>query len=86
MVHKRVNGEWVLEGTYAAPKGISVPLRWHKTDPNKILYTDNLDASTDGYYWLDVKTGKKELIYRDPRVDIDRHLLQRGGRSRRGHA
>ena len=71
VVHKRVNGEWVLEGIYAKAKGESVPLRWHKTDPNKILYMDNLDASTVGWYWVDVKTGKKELIYRDPRVDID---------------
>ena len=72
VVHKRVNGEWVLEGSYASPKGISVPVRWHKTDPDKILYMDTLDASTIGYYWVDAKTGKKELIYRDPRVDIDR--------------
>jgi dipeptidyl aminopeptidase/acylaminoacyl peptidase len=71
VVHKRVKGEWVLEGVYANAKGVSVPLRWHKTDPDKILYMDNLDASTFGYYWLDVKTGRKELIYRDPRVDID---------------
>ena len=71
VVHKRVNGEWVLEGIYANPKGVSVPVRWHKTDPNKILYRDNLDASTIGYYWVDAKTGKKELIYRDPRVDIE---------------
>ena len=71
VVHRRVNGEWVLEGTYANAKGVSVPVRWHKIDPNKILYTDNLDAPTIGYYWLDVKTGRKELIYRDPRVDID---------------
>ena len=71
VVHKRVNGEWVLEGTYSNAKGVSVPVRWHKTDPNKILYHDSLDAPTVGYYWRDVKTGKKELIYRDPRVDID---------------
>ncbi len=71
VVHKRVNGEWVLEGVYASSKGVSVPVRWHKTDPDKILYQDNLDAPTLGYYWVDVKTGKKELIYRDPRVDID---------------
>jgi hypothetical protein len=38
VVHKRVNGEWVLEGTYSNAKGVSVPVRWHKTDPNKILY------------------------------------------------
>jgi acylaminoacyl-peptidase len=71
VVHKRVNGEWVLEGTYPAAKGESVPLRWHKVDPDRILYRDNLDAPTYGYYWLNVKTGKKELIYRDPRVDVD---------------
>src|SRR5678815_450289 len=38
VVHRRVNGEWVLEGTYSNAKGVSVPVRWHKTDPNKILY------------------------------------------------
>jgi dipeptidyl aminopeptidase/acylaminoacyl peptidase len=71
VVHKRVNGDWVLEGIYANAKGVSVPVRWHKTDPNKILYGDNLDAPTIGYYWVDAKSGRKELIYRDPRVDID---------------
>jgi dipeptidyl aminopeptidase/acylaminoacyl peptidase len=71
VVHKRVRGEWVLEGVYDNAKGVSVPVRWHKTDPDKILYQDTLDAPTVGYYWVDAKTGRKELIYRDPKVDID---------------
>ena len=71
VVHKRVNGEWVLEGTYDDKKGVSIPLRWHKTDPDKVLYRDNLDAQTTGYFWFDAKTGKKDLIYRDPKVDVD---------------
>lgn len=71
VVHKRVNGEWVLEGTYDTKKGVSTPIRWHKTDPDRILYKDNLDAQTVGYYWVDARTGKKELIYRDPRVEVD---------------
>jgi acylaminoacyl-peptidase len=71
VVHKRVNGEWVLEGVYENAKGISVPIRWHKEDPDKILYRDNLDAQTYGYFWVDARTGEKELIYRDPKVDVD---------------
>jgi dipeptidyl aminopeptidase/acylaminoacyl peptidase len=71
VVHRRVGDEWVLEGTYKNPSGTSVPVRWHKWDPNKILYRDNLDAQTVGYYWVDAKTGARELIYRDPRVDVD---------------
>ncbi len=71
VVHKRVDGEWVLEGIYSNAKGASVPVRWHKFDPDKILYRDNTDAQTIGYFWVDAKTGKKELIHRDPRVDLD---------------
>ncbi len=71
VVHKRVDGEWVLEGIYSNSKGASVPVRWHKFDPDRILYRDNTDAQTIGYFWVDAKTGKKELIYRDPRVDLD---------------
>ena len=71
VVHKRVNGEWVLEGVYRHPQGVSVPVRWHRMDPHKILYRDNLDAQTFGFYWVDARTRAKELIYRHPKVDVD---------------
>ena len=71
VVHKRVAGEWVLEGTYRNPEGASTPVRWHKWDPDKILYRDNRDAQTVGYYWVDAATGARELIFRDPSVDVD---------------
>ena len=71
VVHRRVDGEWVLEGIYRNPEGVRIPVRWHKWDPDRILYQDNTDAQTVGYYWVNVKTGARELIYRDPRVDVD---------------
>ena len=71
VVHRRVGDEWVLEGTYRNPQGARVPVRWHKWDPDKILYRDNTDAQTIGYYWVDARTGRRELIYREPRVDLD---------------
>lgn len=71
VVHKRVNGDWLPEGTYPNARGVSVPVRWHKSDPDRILYRDNLDAQTYGYYWVNAKTGTKELIYRHPGVDVD---------------
>jgi len=71
IVHRRVGEEWVLEGTYRNAEGVSLPVRWHKADPDRILYRDNRDAQTIGYYWVDAKTGKKELIYRHPGVDVD---------------
>jgi dipeptidyl aminopeptidase/acylaminoacyl peptidase len=71
VVHRRVGDEWVLEGTYASAKGASIPVRWHKFDPDRILYRDNTDAQTVGWYWVDAKTGQKTLIYRHPGVDAD---------------
>jgi dipeptidyl aminopeptidase/acylaminoacyl peptidase len=71
VVHRRVGGEWVLEGSYANAKGASIPVRWHKFDPDRILYRDNTDAQTVGWYWVDAKTGQKTLIYRHPGVDAD---------------
>jgi acylaminoacyl-peptidase len=71
VVHRRVGGEWVLEGVYKNPEGARIPVRWHKWDADKILYRDNVDAQTIGYYWVDAKTGARELIHRDPRVDLD---------------
>ena len=73
VVHRRVNGEWVLEGIYRNPEGARVPVRWHKWDPDKILYRDNTDAQTIGYYWVDAKTGAQ-------RTDLSRSA----GRRRRG--
>jgi len=71
VVHRRVGGEWVHEGTYRNPQGARIPIRWHKWDPDKILYRDNTDAQTIGYYWVDANTGARELIHREPRVDLD---------------
>lgn len=71
VVHRRVNGEWVLEGIYDNKKGVSVPRYWHKEDPDRILYIDNRDAPTTGYYWVNAKTGDKTLIYRHPKVDAE---------------
>lgn len=71
VVHRRVGDDWVLEGTYANPQGARIPVRWHKWDPDKILYRDNTGAQTIGYYWVDARTGASELIHREPRVDLD---------------
>jgi acylaminoacyl-peptidase len=71
VVHRRVDGEWKLEGTYRNPDGARIPVRWHKWNPDLVLYRDNVDAQTVGYYWVNVKTGTRELIYRDPKVDLD---------------
>ena len=35
VVHRRVGDEWVLEGIYKNPQGASMPVRWHKWDPDK---------------------------------------------------
>jgi acylaminoacyl-peptidase len=71
VVHRRVDGEWKLEGIYRNPDGARIPVRWHKWNPDLVLYRDNVDAQTVGYYWVNVKTGARELIYRDPKVDLD---------------
>ena len=71
VVHKRVNGEWVLEGTYASSKGVSVPRPLAQDRSQQDPLHGQPRRADHGYYWVDVKTGKKELIYRDPRVDID---------------
>jgi dipeptidyl aminopeptidase/acylaminoacyl peptidase len=71
VVHKRVGDKWVLESQFRKKDGGCVPMRWHKVDPNKILYMCDIEAPTSGAYWVDAKTGKKELIYRNPKVDFD---------------
>jgi dipeptidyl aminopeptidase/acylaminoacyl peptidase len=71
IVHKRVNGKWVEDGKYHRSTGVYVPLRWHDTDPDKMLYVDSRETQTGAYYWVNVKTGARELIYHDPKASID---------------
>lgn len=71
VVHKRVNGEWVKEGQYHEATGTYVPIRWHKSDPDKMLWSDNRDTQTKAAYWVNMKSGERELVYHNPKVEID---------------
>jgi dipeptidyl aminopeptidase/acylaminoacyl peptidase len=71
VVHRRVGDKWVLEGEYHESTGVYRPLRWHKHDPDRMLWVDNRDTQTGAYYWVNMKTGERELIYHNPDVQID---------------
>ena len=73
VVHKRVNGEWVLEGTYSQCQGrqragalAQDRSRTRSSTADNLRRTDR--SATTG---STSKTGAKELIYRDPEVDVD---------------
>jgi len=70
VVHKRVNGEWVKEGDYHEATGSYVPVKWHDHDPDKMLWADNRDTQTKAYYWVNMKTGERELVYHQPKADV----------------
>ena len=57
VVHKR---QRVDAGRPCRVKGVSVPIRWHKTDPNSAVQGQPRRAD-QGYHWFGVKTGKKVI-------------------------
>jgi dipeptidyl aminopeptidase/acylaminoacyl peptidase len=70
VVHKRVGDEWVQEGVYHEGTGVYRPIRWSPTNPDKMLWADSRDTQTSAYYWVNMKTGERELIYHHPKVEI----------------
>jgi len=70
VVHKRVGNDWVLEGTYHNSTGVYAPIRWHEHDPDKMLWADSRDTQTPALYWVNMKTGERELVYHHPKTDI----------------
>ena len=72
VVHKRVNGDGCWKAPTSNAKGIQrAGALAQDRIPTRSSTRDNLDAQTGGYYWVDARTGEKELIYRDPKVDVD---------------
>lgn len=71
VVHKRVGDGWVQEGTYHESTGIYRPIRWHASDPDKMLWADSRDTQTKAYYWVNMKTGARELVYHQPKAEIE---------------
>jgi dipeptidyl aminopeptidase/acylaminoacyl peptidase len=78
---KNDKDEWVLESKFHHKEGGATPVGW-SPDGDKILYEDNIDAPTVGLYWVDPKTGEKELIYRHPKVDVSAYDLRRDAAGR----
>jgi acylaminoacyl-peptidase len=70
VVHKRVGNDWVKEGSYHEATGTYVPIRWHAHDPDLMLWADNRDTQTKAYYWVNMKTGERKLVYHHPKVEI----------------
>jgi dipeptidyl aminopeptidase/acylaminoacyl peptidase len=70
VVHKRVGDKWVLESQFRKKDGGCVPVRWHKFDPDKLIYMCDDVLPTGGVYTVNVKTGKKDLWYSNPKVEI----------------
>ncbi|QOL26129.1 S9 family peptidase [Thalassotalea sp. LPB0316] len=66
---------WVKVADFHNSEGGMFPVRWSK-DGSKILYEGNVDAPTTGLFWVDPKTGEKELIYRHPKVNVSAGDLQ----------
>ncbi|MFW8591943.1 prolyl oligopeptidase family serine peptidase [Glaciecola sp. 2405UD65-10] len=67
-------GDWKLSATSSAREGVLSPVAF--SSDNKYVYAySNIESSTRGLVKLDPKTGKQELIYRNPLVDINGILL-----------
>jgi acylaminoacyl-peptidase len=71
VVHKRVGDSWVQEGVYHEGTGVYRPIRWHAEDPDKMLWVDSRDTQTKALYWVNMKTGKRELVYYNPKAEIE---------------
>lgn len=71
IVHERVGDKWKLLGKYKQQEGAWLPVGWSSMKPNTMQWVDTRETSTGAYYWVDMETGKRELIYHDPKVEID---------------
>ena len=71
VVHKRVGNDWVQEGVYHESTGVYRPIRWHASDPDKMLWVDSRNTQTKALYWVNMKTGERELIYHHSKSEIE---------------
>lgn len=73
--YREENGDdWRLTNQFNPKEGTLVPIAF-SSDNNHVYAYSNMGASTQGLVKLDVKTGKSELIYRHPLVDLNDVML-----------
>lgn len=66
--------DWELSATAGAQEGVLYPVAFSRDNKYVFAYS-NIDSPTRGLVKLDPKTGKQELVYRHPLVDINGLLL-----------
>lgn len=66
--------DWKLTNEFNPENGSLVPLAFSADNTHVFAYSD-IEGSTRGLVRLDVKTGKSEVIYRHPLVDVSSVML-----------